>query len=68
MAIITTFPIAAETAGGPAAFEQITLFDVIADLNPWKYMHKMFEPAPLMLTEDPLGSFSDVWELSYEAE
>lgn len=53
MAIITTFPIAAETARGPAAFEQITLFDVIADLNPWKYMHKMFEPAPLMLTEDP---------------
>ena len=52
MAIITTFPMAAETAGGPATFEQITLFDVIADLNPWKYMYKMFEPAPLMIAED----------------
>jgi len=52
MAIITSFPIAAETDGGPATFEQITLFDVIADLNPWNYMRAMFEPAPLMIAED----------------
>lgn len=52
MAIITTFPIAAETAGAPALLGQITLDYVIISVNPWNYMRAMFEPAPLMLTED----------------
>lgn len=31
---------------------QITLDDFIAEMNPWNYMRRMFEAAPLMITED----------------
>lgn len=31
---------------------QITLDDMIIELNPWQHMKAMFEPLPLMITED----------------
>jgi len=31
---------------------QITLDDMMIEWNPWNYMSAMFEPAPLMITED----------------
>ena len=32
---------------------QITLDDMMIEWNPWNYMAAMFEPAPLMIAEDP---------------
>ena len=32
---------------------QITLDDMMIEWNPWTWMHTMFEPAPLMIAEDP---------------
>ena len=31
---------------------QITFDDMMIEWNPWNYMAAMFEPAPLMITED----------------
>jgi len=33
---------------------QITLDDMMIEWNPWNYMAAMFEPAPLMIAEDPM--------------
>jgi len=33
---------------------QITLDDMMIEWNPWNYMSAMFEPAPLMIAEDPM--------------
>ena len=32
---------------------QITFDDMMIEWNPWTWMHTMFEPAPLMIAEDP---------------
>ena len=32
---------------------QITLDDMMIEFNPWQHMKAMFEPAPLMIAEDP---------------